>query len=64
MAATPERERWIVQTESFCEARGRVYLERADATPTEAARGMALLAELAGLRSRLPGEGLGDERLR
>ena len=41
--ATPERERWIVQTESFYDARGRVYLELADATPAEAARGMALL---------------------
>jgi hypothetical protein len=25
--ATPERERWIVQTVSFYDARGRVYLE-------------------------------------
>ena len=30
--ATPERERWIVQTESFYAARGRVYLELADAS--------------------------------
>lgn len=44
--ATPERERWIVQTESFCDARGRVYLELADATPTQAERGMALLRKL------------------
>ena len=36
--ATPERERWIVQTESFYDARGRVYLELADATPAEAER--------------------------
>ena len=46
--ATPERERWIVQTESFYDARGRVYLELADATPAEAARGMAMLRKLAG----------------
>ncbi len=46
--ATPERERWIVQTESFYDARGRVYLELADATPAEAERGMALLRKLVG----------------
>ena len=46
--ATPERERWIVQTESFYEARGRVYLELADATPAEAERGMAMLKKLVG----------------
>ena len=46
--ATPERERWIVQTESFYDARGRVYLELADATPAEAERGMAMLKKLAG----------------
>ena len=46
--ATPERERWIVQTESFFDARGRVYLEPADATPAEAERGMALLKKLVG----------------
>jgi hypothetical protein len=46
--ATPERERWIVQTESFYDARGRVYLELADATPAEAERGMALLKTLVG----------------
>ncbi len=45
--ATPERERWPVQTKSFYDARGRVYLELADATPAEAARGMALLTKLA-----------------
>jgi len=44
--ATPERERWIVQTESFYDARGRVYLELADATPAEAERGLALLNKL------------------
>jgi hypothetical protein len=44
--ATAERERWIVQTESFYDARGRVYLELADATPAEAARGMAMLRKL------------------
>ncbi|WP_342379402.1 hypothetical protein NVS55_08075 [Myxococcus stipitatus] len=46
--ATPERERWIVQTESFYDARGRVYLELSDATPAEAERGMALLKKLVG----------------
>ena len=46
--ATPERERWIVQTESFYDARGRVYLELADATPAEAERGMAMLRKLLG----------------
>ena len=46
--ATPERERWIVQTESFYAARGRVYLELADATPAEAERGMAMLKTLVG----------------
>jgi hypothetical protein len=46
--ATPERERWIVQTESFYDARGRVYLELADATPGEAERGMAMLKKLVG----------------
>jgi hypothetical protein len=46
--ATPEHERWSVQTESFYDARGRVYLELADATPGEAERGMALLKTLVG----------------
>ncbi|MFO0667462.1 MAG: hypothetical protein U0174_26160 [Polyangiaceae bacterium] len=46
--ATPERERWIVQTESFNDARGRVHLKLADATPAEAERGMALLKKLVG----------------
>jgi hypothetical protein len=46
--ATPERERWIVQTESFYDARGRVYLEQADATLAEAERGMAMLKKLVG----------------
>lgn len=45
---TPERERWIVQTESFYDARGRVYLELADATSAEAERGMAVLKKLVG----------------
>lgn len=40
--------RWIVQTESFYDARGRVYLELADATPAEAERGMAMLKKLVG----------------
>jgi len=46
--ATPERERWIVQTESFYDARGRVYLELSDATATEADRALALLKALVG----------------
>jgi hypothetical protein len=46
--ATPEQELWVVQTESFCDARGRVYLELADATPAETERGMALLEKLVG----------------
>jgi len=45
--ATPARERWCVNTEDFNES-GRVYLELADATPAETARGMALLGKLAG----------------
>jgi hypothetical protein len=36
-----------VNTEDFNES-GRVYLELADATPVEAARGMALLKKLVG----------------
>jgi hypothetical protein len=44
--ATPERERWIVQTESFYDARGHVYLELADATSAEVERGMAMLRKL------------------
>lgn len=46
--ATPERERWVVQVESFYDARCRVYPELADATPAEAARGVALLKKLVG----------------
>ena len=46
--ATPERGRWIVQTESFYDAPGRVYLELADAMPAEAERGMAMLRKLVG----------------
>jgi hypothetical protein len=45
--ATPANERWCVNTEDFNES-GRVYLELADATPAEAARGMALLTKLVG----------------
>lgn len=40
--ATPASESWCVNTED-CNESGRVYLELADATPAEAARGMALL---------------------
>jgi len=46
--ATPERERWVVQTECFYDACGRVYLELADATPAEAERAMAMLRKLVG----------------
>jgi hypothetical protein len=45
--ATPASERWGVNTEDFNES-GRVYLELADATAAEAARGLALLKKLAG----------------
>jgi len=45
--ATPASERWCVNTEDESES-GRVYLELADATPAEAARGMALLKKLVG----------------
>jgi len=45
--ATPASERWCVNIEDFNES-GRVYVELADATPAEAARGMALLTELLG----------------
>lgn len=45
--ATPASERWCVNTEDFNEI-GRVYLELADATPAEAARGMAALTNLVG----------------
>lgn len=37
-----------VQAESFYDARGRVYLELADATPSEAGRAMAMLKKLVG----------------
>lgn len=43
--ATPASERWCVNTEDYNES-GRVYLELADATPAEAARGMAVLNKL------------------
>ena len=43
--ATPASERWCVNTEDFNES-GRVYLELADATPAEAARGMEMLKKL------------------
>lgn len=41
--ATAPAERWIVRTECFHDARGRVYLELFEASPAETARGMALL---------------------
>ena len=40
-------ERWCVNSEDESES-GRVYLELADATPAEAARGMVLLTKLVG----------------
>lgn len=46
--ATPRRERCILQTEGYYDTRGRVYLELSDATPAEAARGLALLKKLVG----------------
>ncbi len=46
--ATPERKRWTVQTESFYDARGRVYLELSDTTSTEADRALALPKTLVG----------------
>ena len=45
--ATPANERWCVNTEE-CNESGRVYLELADATPAEAARGTAMLTKLVG----------------
>jgi hypothetical protein len=45
--ATPANESWCVNTEDFNES-GRVYLELADATPAEAARGMAILKKMVG----------------
>jgi hypothetical protein len=44
--ATPASERWCVNIEDYNES-GRVYLELADATPAEAARGTALLEKVA-----------------
>ena len=44
--ATPASERWCVQSEAFYDDRGIVYLELADATATEADRGMAVLRAL------------------
>jgi len=38
----------VGHAESFYDARGRVYLELADATPAETARGMAMLTKLVG----------------
>lgn len=45
--ATPASEGWCVNIEDSNES-GRVYLELADATPSETARGMALLKTLVG----------------
>ena len=45
--ATPTGESWCVQVDDYKES-GRVYLELADATPAEAARGMAMLKKVAG----------------
>ena len=57
--ATPEHERWIVETETLYEGRGRVYLELADGTPAEAERGMAMLKKLVE-QSRQPGNATGS----
>lgn len=46
--ATPERERWIVQSESSYDARGRVYLEFANAATAKAERWMAVIKTLVG----------------
>lgn len=45
--ATPASERCCVNTENFNDSR-RVYLELADATPAEVARGMEMLTKLVG----------------
>jgi hypothetical protein len=45
--ATPAPESWCVQVDDYNES-GRVYLELAEATPAEAARGMAMLQKLMG----------------
>jgi hypothetical protein len=57
--ATPEHERWVVETETLYEGRGRVYLELADGTPAEAERGMAMLKKLPE-QSRQPGDATGS----
>jgi hypothetical protein len=57
--ATPEHERWVVETEALYEGRGRVYLELADGTPHEAERGMAMLKKLV-VQSRQPGDATGS----
>ena len=48
--ATPAAERWCVQHEAFCDDRGIVYHELADATPAEAQCGTAVLR---GITARL-----------
>ncbi len=45
--ATLASDCWCVQVDDY-NARGRVYLELADATPAGAERGMAMLTKLAG----------------
>jgi hypothetical protein len=45
--ATPETERWCVQAEDYYDG-GRIYLDLSEATPAEAARGLALLKKVAG----------------
>lgn len=55
--ATPERERWIVRTESFYDARSRGYLKLANTTPTEAERGRRYSSNLSAEQARP------DERL-
>jgi hypothetical protein len=46
--ATPAREGWVVQISDHAETRGWVYLELADGSEAEAARGMELLKSVAG----------------
>jgi hypothetical protein len=44
--ATSTAERWVVQTETTSDERGRLYLELADATPAEAEQAMAMLRRI------------------
>lgn len=44
--ATPAGERWVVRTEAFYDARGRVYLELHEGSPAEVTRAMATLKRI------------------